>query len=179
MKDFVSTPPPRPEAEGLPLIRRRNSISASVEVLPSNLILLQHNSVSSTTTATTITNSTFTSSSSSSSFPSDDIELLSIKPASHNYTSLKDLLPSVAVNSPRPSSSHQAQLESDICIRNRLVKQAAWAYLQPMSISPDSAGNGFFHRLWPRVAAFLDFLNRQIIRALDWILRATHIRSSR
>ncbi|CAA3017872.1 Hypothetical predicted protein, partial [Olea europaea subsp. europaea] len=84
-----------------------------------------------------------------------------------------------AVNSPRPSSPHQAQLGPDICIRNRLVKQAAWAYLHPMSISPDSAGKGFLHRLWQRVAAFFDFLNRQIIRALDWILRATKIRSSR
>ncbi|CAI9760864.1 unnamed protein product [Fraxinus pennsylvanica] len=180
MTDIGSTPLPRPAGENHPLIRHRNSISTSVEVIPSNVTLLHHNSSSSSST-TTITNSASASllSSSSSSFPSDDLELLSIKPASHRYTSLKDLLPSVAVNSPRPSVPHQVQLGSGICIRNRLVKQAAWAYLQPMSTSPDSAGNGFLHRVWPCVAAFFDFVNRQIVRVFDWILRTTQIRSSR
>ncbi|CAA3021278.1 Hypothetical predicted protein [Olea europaea subsp. europaea] len=182
MNDIESTPPPQPAAENHSLIRRRNSISTAVEVIPSKLTLLHHNSATSSSTTTT-TNSASALSSSSSSFPSDDFELLSIKPASHSYTSLKDLLPSVAVNSPRPSVSHQAQLGSDICIRNRLVKQAAWAYLQPMSTSPDSAGNGFPHLVWLRVAAFFDFVSRQIVRvltrALDWILRTTQIRSSR
>ncbi|KAL2503070.1 uncharacterized protein Fot_36918 [Forsythia ovata] len=184
MKDFVSTPTVPPAVEDHPIIRRRNSISTSVEVVPSKFTLLHHNSAySSSTTTTTNSASASASSSSSSSFPSDDFELLSIKPTSHSYTSLKDLLPSVTVNSPRPSASSQAQLGSDICIRNRLVKQAAWAYLQPMSTSPDSSGNGFLHRFWPRVAAFFDFVNRQIVRvltgALDWLLRATQIRSSR
>ncbi|XP_022888447.1 uncharacterized protein LOC111403981 [Olea europaea var. sylvestris] len=183
MNDIESTPPPQPAAENHSLIRRRNSISTAVEVIPSKLSLLRHNSATSSSTTTTTNSASALSSSSSSSFPSDDFELLSIKPASHSYTSLKDLLPSVAVNSPRPSVSHQAQLGSDICIRNRLVKQAAWAYLQPISTSPDSAGNGFPHLVWPRVAAFFDFVSRQIVRvltrALDWILRTIQIRSSR
>ncbi|KAK6126470.1 hypothetical protein DH2020_039775 [Rehmannia glutinosa] len=157
MDDAVSEPQ---QYQNHPLLRRRNSISTS---------MVDQNSSSATSTTTTTTTS------SSSSFPSDDLELLSIKPTSHSYTSLKDLLPSVAVNSPKPSP----ELGSDICIRNRLVKQAAWAYLQPMSTSSDSAGNNFFHRLWPRVAAFFDFLRRNAIRALDWTLRVFWIRSSR
>ncbi|GFP82693.1 hypothetical protein PHJA_000412400 [Phtheirospermum japonicum] len=153
--------------EDHPLLRRRKSSSASKLTL-----FPHHNSSSSSTTTTTAT-------SSSSSFPSDDLELLSIKPTSRSYTSLKDLLPTVAVNSPKPNSAHQAQPGSDICIRNRLVKQAAWAYLQPMSTSPGSAGNNFFHRLWPRVAAFFDFVRRSVIRAVGWTLQVFSIRSSR
>ncbi|GFP84472.1 hypothetical protein PHJA_000591100, partial [Phtheirospermum japonicum] len=107
---------------------------------------------------------TTTDATSSSSFPSDDLELLSIKPASRSYTSLKDLLLTVTVNSPKPNSAHQAQPGFDICIRNRLVKQAVWAYFQPMSTSPSSAGDNFFHRLWPRIAAFFDFFHHSLIR---------------
>ncbi|GFP88170.1 hypothetical protein PHJA_000960700 [Phtheirospermum japonicum] len=124
--------------EDHPLLSRRKSSSAF------KLTLFPHHN-SSTTTTTTAT--------SSSSFPSDDLEFLSFKQASRSYTSLKDLLPTVAVNSPKPNLTHQAQPGSDICIRNRLVKQAAWAYLQPMSTSPSSTGDNFFHRLWLRVVA--------------------------
>ncbi|OVA15965.1 hypothetical protein BVC80_1823g20 [Macleaya cordata] len=45
------------------------------------------------------------------------------------YTSLRDMLPP-------PLSTGQSFHE--IPIKNRLVKQAAWAYLQPMSNSPES-----------------------------------------
>ncbi|KAL3623444.1 hypothetical protein CASFOL_032260 [Castilleja foliolosa] len=147
--------------ENHPLLRRRKSSSTSKLSLSSN------NSSSSTTTTAT---------SSSSSFPSDDMELLSIKSASRSYTSLKDLLPTVTVNSPKPNP---AQTGPDICIRNRLVKQAAWAYLQPMSTSPSSAGDNFLHRLWPRVAVLFDFLRRSVIRAVSWTLTVFSIRSSR
>ncbi|GFP85762.1 hypothetical protein PHJA_000719900, partial [Phtheirospermum japonicum] len=84
--------------------------------------------------------------------------------------------PTVAVNSLKPNL---AQPDSDICIRNRLVKQVAWAYLQPMSTSHSSAGDNFFHRLWPRVAAFFDFVRRSLIRAVGWTLQVFSIRSSR
>lgn len=112
----------------------------------------------------------------STSFPSHDLELMSIKPASHSYSSLKDLLPSVGVNSPKPKS---ALARPDIRIRNRLVKQAAWAYLRPMSTSTDFAGGNFIQRLWSGVAAFIDFVCSNIIRAFDGSLRASRIRSSR
>ncbi|KAL8505162.1 hypothetical protein ACS0TY_016390 [Phlomoides rotata] len=150
------------QSHDYPLLRRRNSISTpNIKVVPTKLDLPNHNS------------STTTSSS------SDDLELLSIKPASHSYTSLKDLLPSAAVNSPKPNSAPLAQLGSDISIRNHLVKQAAWAYLQPMSTSPGATGDGFFHHLWPRVSAFFDFIRHGVIRILDWTLRFIRIRSSR
>ncbi|XP_051149616.1 uncharacterized protein LOC127264206 [Andrographis paniculata] len=132
-----------------PLLRRRSSVPAA----PPKLILLPHRSSSSTTTTGTFSSS------------SDDLELLVIKPASYSYTSLKDLLPAAAVNSPKPSQVLQS--DSDICIRNRLVKQAAWAYLQPMSSSPGAAGDGFCQR----VAAFFDLLRRSVIRILNWTLQ--------
>ncbi|KAL0344831.1 UNVERIFIED_CONTAM: hypothetical protein Sradi_4314400 [Sesamum radiatum] len=164
MDDDVPAPPP---SQDHPLLRRRNSISSAFSVAPTKLSLLaHHNSSSSATTTTTTTSSS-----------SDDLELLSIKPTSLSYTSLKDLLPLVAVNSPKTNSVHQVQPGSDICIRNRLVKQAAWAYLQPMSASPGSSSSNFFHRLWPRVAAFFDLVRHKVIRALKWALRL--IRSSR
>ncbi|KAI3471890.1 hypothetical protein Pfo_028578 [Paulownia fortunei] len=156
--DVVSAPL---QSQDHPLLRRRNSISTSIVVVPTKLVFANHNSPSTTL---------------SSSFSSDDLELLPIKPASHSYSSLKDLLPSVAVNSPKPKAALPG---SNICIRNRLVKQAAWAYLQPMSTSSASTGGNFFQRLWTRVAAFIDFFCRNVIRALDGTLRVIRIRSSR
>ncbi|KAL0337053.1 UNVERIFIED_CONTAM: hypothetical protein Scaly_1980400 [Sesamum calycinum] len=161
MEDVVPAPPP---SQDHPLLRRRNSISASISVAPTKLSLLAHHNSSSSAATTT-------------SSSSDDLELLSIKPTSLSYTSLKDLLPLASVNSPKPNSVHQVQPGSDICIRNRLVKQAAWAYLQPMSASPGSSSSNFFHRLWPRVAAFFDLVRHKVIRALKWALRL--VRSSR
>lgn len=105
----------------------------------------------------------------------DDMELLPIKYASHTYSSLKDLLPPLAaVNSPMLKSTSPG---SDICIRNRLVKQAALAYLTPMSDYPRSAGGNFFHRLWTSVAALIDFVCTKVVRILDGALRAAGIRS--
>ncbi|KAG6386230.1 hypothetical protein SASPL_155122 [Salvia splendens] len=140
-----------------PLLRRRSSVPSSIAVAPLKLNLLPHHH-------------------NRSSSSSDDLELLSIKPNSHSYTSLKDLLPTTAVNSPRPSSAHGGY---DIGIRNRLVKQAAWAYLQPMSASPGSAGGSFIRRVFPRLAAFFDLLRRGAAQAIDWTLRLVWIRSSR
>ncbi|KAL4339103.1 hypothetical protein AHAS_Ahas12G0276700 [Arachis hypogaea] len=74
--------------------------------------------------------------------------------SSSSYTSLKDMLPFTAVNSPSPTPTAAATAASSssgggsISIRNRLVKQAAWAYLQPMSPSPCSpSGPNFIGRL--------------------------------
>lgn len=72
-----------------------------------------------------------------------DIEMVTVKSAS--YTSLKDLLPlspssAAAITSPTNNSSWH-----EIPIKNPLVKQAALAYLQPMSSPLEVGGNkGFF-----------------------------------
>ncbi|OVA07113.1 hypothetical protein BVC80_1289g28 [Macleaya cordata] len=119
-----------------------------------------------------------------SSLSAVDFELISLK-SSQEYTSLKDLIPSssptTAVQSPTASGIQSCY---EISIRNRLVKQAAWAYLQPMSSSPNSSGNSF-RRMWVRfssecirnpVNACLRFINRRIIptisQALNRILGA-------
>ncbi|KAI4300582.1 hypothetical protein L6164_033941 [Bauhinia variegata] len=84
----------------------------------------------------------------------EDFELVSLKSSLFSYTSLKDMLPSnsAAINSPR-SSSVMVSSGYEISIRNRLVKQAAWAYLQPMSSSPDSStGPDFLRRLLQRLS---------------------------
>ncbi|MED6134381.1 hypothetical protein PIB30_036531 [Stylosanthes scabra] len=73
--------------------------------------------------------------------------------SSSSYTSLRDMLPfpAAALNSPTSSASAAAASSSgggSISIRNRLVKQAAWAYLQPMSPSPSGpSGPNFIGRL--------------------------------
>lgn len=106
---------------------------------------------------------------------SDDLELLPLKPASHAYSSLKDLLPSIGtVNSPQLKTT---PLGSDICIRNRLVKQAARAYLTPMSAFPTTADDNFFRRLWTGVAALIDLFCSAAVRILDGAIRAVRIRS--
>lgn len=58
-------------------------------------------------------------------FPSSILEMVSLRPLT--YTSLKDILP------PSPAGISATQSWKEIPIKNRLVKQAAWAYLQPMS----------------------------------------------
>ncbi|KAI7992261.1 hypothetical protein LOK49_LG12G01926 [Camellia lanceoleosa] len=164
-----------------PLLRRRNSIATSA-VVPSTLTLPTKplHAASFPTVAAASSTSSTSSSSNSSSQPF--FELISIKPLS--YTSLKDLLPSSAVNS--PTSSGPAQSGYEISIRNRLVKQAAWAYLQPMSTSPGSGGSHFLCRFRSKITShllnnpftsFLRFLSRSISRAFDHLLRS--IRSFR
>ncbi|MQL77666.1 hypothetical protein Taro_010073 [Colocasia esculenta] len=63
------------------------------------------------------------------------------------YTSLRDVLPSPSA--PSPTAAAAWPHEGEISIRNRLVKQAAYAYLQPMAaVSPGSApGRGLHQRL--------------------------------
>ncbi|XP_057721334.1 uncharacterized protein LOC130935555 [Arachis stenosperma] len=84
------------------------------------------------------------------------------------YTSLRDVLPSSssAVNSPTAASS------SSISIRNRLVKHAAWAYLQPMSSSPSSSYSASSTHFLSRFSACLGSLFRRIAKIFDRILLA-------
>ncbi|XP_014495271.1 uncharacterized protein LOC106757173 [Vigna radiata var. radiata] len=96
------------------------------------------------------------------------LELVSLKsPFSTSYTSLRDVLPSpnFAVNSPT-SSAYSSQ---EISIRNRLVKQAAWAYLQPMSASP--GGTSTPHFLRRLSAACFDFIFHHLIPAVSRFFR--------
>ncbi|XP_026427191.1 uncharacterized protein LOC113323139 [Papaver somniferum] len=113
----------------------------------------------------------------SSSYPNGDkvsssldFELFSFKPSSSSqddkYTSLKDLMPyslSAAVQSPTGSMIQPCY---EISIRNRLVKQAAWAYLQPMSSSPGSSGNSI-KRMWFRFVN--QYVKNPIKACLDYI----------
>ncbi|QCD98100.1 uncharacterized protein LOC114165322 [Vigna unguiculata] len=96
------------------------------------------------------------------------LELVSLKsPFSASYTSLRDVLPSpnFAVNSPT-ASAYSGQ---EISIRNRLVKQAAWAYLQPMSASPGGASTPHFLRRLS--AASLDFIFHHLVPAVSRFFR--------
>ncbi|KAG6430699.1 hypothetical protein SASPL_108771 [Salvia splendens] len=96
---------------------------------------------------------------------SADLELLPLKGASHTYSSLRDLLQPLKATRPG----------SDICIRNRLVKQAARAYLRPMSDYPSSAGGNFFHRLWSGVVALIDLFCTKVVRILDGAFRINNL----
>lgn len=170
------------------LLRRRNSISQSVVVGPTYLSSLHQQTSSDASSGTSSSNSS-SSTTSTSSASSGEFDLISVKPVS--YVSLRDLLPSAAVNSPKPKSPAQNHLQpcSEISIRNRLVKQAAWAYLQPMSIAPDSSTRNFLHRLWDQfttenpLSALVRFFNRHVFgtinRFFDWLLRSIWVRSSR
>ncbi|XP_018813100.1 uncharacterized protein LOC108985302 [Juglans regia] len=165
-------PPPRRSSA----LRRRNSIATPVEVpakfsLPNTTSKPLHGSHS-----FPFQNGTA---------PSLDFELVSSLKSSQAYTSLKDLLPSssdAAVASPTAANSGY-----QISIRNRLVKQAAWAYLQPMSSSPSSSGPHFLRGLCLRLSTSLTacraFIQSHLVPAmtelLDRILHAFRIRTSR
>ncbi|KAK6231913.1 hypothetical protein QQP08_017713 [Theobroma cacao] len=168
-----------PEQPPLSTLGRRNSISSPVQ-LPTRLTLLTPKPLQ---TANSLPNG----SASSSPF---DLELISLKTSLASYTSLKDILPSsaVAINSPTAAGS-ATNSGYEISIRNRLVKQAAWAYLQPMSASPDSSGPHFFRRIWLRfssqnpISSCLRFFQLKLLpgltRVVDLILRYIGIHFTR
>ncbi|WOH06211.1 hypothetical protein DCAR_0625634 [Daucus carota subsp. sativus] len=133
------------------VLARRNSIAASV--VPPKL--------------------TLPSSDHFSSFPLD----LHIFPAP-SYTSLKDILPCSVPNSPAPSAAAASSSGYQIAIRNRLVKQAAWAYLQPMSTSPGAESRSFFRRTWFHFSEFLsnNYLVQVVTRSFQWLLRMVRLR---
>lgn len=136
-------------------LRRRNSIATSV-VIPTRFTVATPKPIHSSS----LRNGAV------SLFPPPpplDFELISLK-SSQAYTSLKDLLPFAAVNSPTSASASA----SEISIRNRLVKQAAWAYLQPtISPLPDSSGSRFLlRRLWLRFSSCFSAIARFFDRVL-------------
>ncbi|KFK25029.1 hypothetical protein AALP_AA8G057800 [Arabis alpina] len=107
-----------------------------------------------------------------SSPSSFDFELITLKPSSFvAYTSLRDIIPS---SSPSNSSVNLPSINGssgDISIRNRLVKQAAWSYLQPttQSSSENSHGSQFLRRVWIQFSAGFQFLKRVITWIFDSI----------
>ncbi|CAI9289745.1 unnamed protein product [Lactuca saligna] len=142
----------------IPILRRRNSTgSPTVDIKP-------YHSSSTSSIATTST----TSSSSSSSSSSVDFELVAIKPTC--YTSLRDILPSPTsfVQSPKAACS-AVHSGYEISIKNHLVKQAAWAYLQPMSTFPEADGTTVLHRFWIQFSTAVLSL---ITAAFDCLLQA-------
>ncbi|KAK8504341.1 hypothetical protein V6N13_025019 [Hibiscus sabdariffa] len=168
MDDGLGQPP-------LSTIRRRNSITAPVQI-PAKLTLLTPKPLQSATSLPK-----------GSAVPSPlDLELISLKASFFSYTSLKDILPSpaVAINSPTAAGS-ASNSGYEISIRNRLVKQAAWAYLQPMSAYPDSSGPHLFRRLWLRfssqnpISSCIGFFNLKLLpgltRLVDRIFRSVGI----
>ncbi|XWS59410.1 hypothetical protein CRYUN_Cryun08bG0119500 [Craigia yunnanensis] len=168
-----------PEQSLLSTRRRRNSISTPVQV-PAKLTFLTLKPLQ---TATSLPNG-------SAASPPLHLDLISLKTSFASYTSLKDILPSstVAINSPTAAGS-ATNSAYEISIRNRLVKQAAWAYLQPMFASPDSSGPHFFRRLWLRfssqnpVSSCLRFFQLKLLpgltQVLDRILRSIGIHFTR
>ncbi|KAK7284804.1 hypothetical protein RJT34_19557 [Clitoria ternatea] len=117
-----------------PTLRRRNSITATSAAVPTKLSLPA-----------------------TAPDRSPSLELFSLKPSS-SYTSLRDVLPppNAAVNSPSAAAATAITYSGyEISIRNRLVKQAAWAYLQPMSSSPSTSSTPhFFSFLYHHLARF-------------------------
>lgn len=158
---------PRPP---IPAHRRRNSVAASV-------VIATKPTLPSTPLHSSIFSPHRTNGNGVVSSPPLAFGLASLEA----YTSLKDILPSTAVNSPTAASSASRNL-----FRNRLVQQAAWAYLQPMSSSPDSSSQHFLLRFWMQfstrnpITSCIRFVNLRVIpsitEAFDRILRAIRFR---
>ncbi|KNA15588.1 hypothetical protein SOVF_096880 [Spinacia oleracea] len=119
------------------------------------------------------------------SFSAVDFELLPFKsPGLDAYTSLKDILPCSpsSILSPTPAvalagiSSSSVGSGYEISIRNRLVKQAAWAYLQPtVSSSPSSSSRRLLFSgeyIRPMIVNFRRTVFETAARAYDWLVDA-------
>ncbi|KAJ4971209.1 hypothetical protein NE237_004308 [Protea cynaroides] len=149
-----------------PVLQRRNSIASSVIPSKLNLSSNDHEKLSRFGVVNGERKVLHTV---------DDLELVSLLSRSKtNYTSLKDLMPSsLGIQSPRAVPG--AETGYEICIKNRLVKQAAWAYLQPNTLVPGSSGRHFFERIWSRFSseylknsfnACLEFLDGHVIQMI-------------
>lgn len=113
-------------------------------------------------------------------FTGVDFELLPLPTAA--YTSLKDLLPPSpsSVLSPTPSAAVSSSPSNggsgyEISIRNRLVKQAAWAYLHSAVASEPSSSrrlcfSGEFLR--QMFAGLQQFVIDTVRRVYDWLMDA-------
>nr|DAD41719.1 TPA_asm: hypothetical protein HUJ06_016042 [Nelumbo nucifera] len=92
------------------------------------------------------------------------LEMVALK--STNYTSLKDLLPpspAAGIYSPNFTGN---QSWHEIPIKNRLVKHAAWAYLQPNSTSPKPEAGGFLRQLMVRCNGCFRFFSEHIVAGI-------------
>uniref|UniRef100_A0A7N2M548 Uncharacterized protein n=1 Tax=Quercus lobata TaxID=97700 RepID=A0A7N2M548_QUELO len=164
------SPPQQTQSKLSSTRRRRHSIATSV-VVPTRLSFSAA-AAAATTTKPLQSFNTFPhhqNGTVSRPPPLDYDEILSLKCSPpETYTSLKDILPvSAAVSSPTTASAAAVSSGYEISIRNRLVKQAAWAYLQPMSSSPGSSGPHFLHRLW---LSFLSFFKRHVVPGFSYLL---------
>ncbi|GAB4853121.1 hypothetical protein Ancab_017305 [Ancistrocladus abbreviatus] len=98
-----------------------------------------------------LTSTASTSSGNSTFYPTtSDVELVVLRPVT--YTSLKDITPSSppsqqGVLTPPASGGTRKNSWDDVAIKNPLVKQAAIAYLQPMSTPPVMGDRNWLQRL--------------------------------
>ncbi|CAN6805423.1 unnamed protein product [Brassica oleracea] len=153
---FTHNPTHRPQTQ-----EKTREIPSTSPATP----LRRRNSISTTTPAITTVETPS---------PSFHFELISLKPSS--YTSLRDIISSPSnssVNLPSVNGSSSPVLSTvgDISIRNPLVKQAAWSYLQPTALtsSEDSPGcSQFLRRVWLHFSAGIQFLKHMF----DWILQS-------
>ncbi|CAA7026777.1 unnamed protein product [Microthlaspi erraticum] len=145
----------RPSTSPVTPLRRRNSIATTTAAITSDIPFA-------------IDSSTPTS---------FDFELITLKPSSFvAYTSLRDILSSPSSSSfniPSINGHGSSSTVGDISIRNPLVKQAAWSYLQATALtsSEDSAGSQFLRRIWLHFSAGIQFLRRMF----DWIFQSIRI----
>ncbi|KAL6005393.1 hypothetical protein ACLOJK_005960 [Asimina triloba] len=97
-------------------------------------------------------------------FPQADFEVVSLTLRPLAYTSLKDVL---AAPTPKAVVAYNC---CDISIRNHLVKQAAWAYLQPMALSPSSSDSHFFRRVWAGLSGW-SYLRKPVSACIGFFQR--------
>ncbi|KAM7271918.1 hypothetical protein ACFE04_031132 [Oxalis oulophora] len=173
-----SSPPPPSSSPPHTLIRYRNSISTTHPYYnPTNHHHHHHHHLPSSTSMPPLPSVNGVTP------PSPKIDL-SFLQSSTSYTSLRDLIPSPNFKSPTATAADgeanyfaaaggPGNGGQEITIRNRLVKQAAWAYLRPMSSSSgSSASTNILTRIWMclsdrnPLSVCLRFINDRITPAL-------------
>lgn len=98
----------------------------------------------------------------SNGYHSSDVEMVAVQP-SFTYTSLRDVLPAAAPTVVSPSYSRRQSWE-EIPIKNPLVQKGAWAYLQPMTVVPESGRRGTWAALKNRCGVgCVPFLNAVVL----------------